>query len=79
MISFTSLQEQLIHDATAVMMGMHDVFQENELDKNNHLLVKKLCKHDGAWDTQKDILGFQFNGAPQHKMLWLADKNDTFC
>ncbi len=69
-------QDQLLHVATAVMMGIHDVFPPDTDDGNDPILEKKLLKDEGQYSTQKTLLGFDFDGMT--KMMWLeAAKRET--
>ena len=64
-------QAQLDHVANSVMTGVHDVFPEDKVDKNDPLSLKKLLKEEGMWDVVKNILGFTFDG--DKKAMWLED------
>jgi hypothetical protein len=69
-------QAQLNHLSNATMHGIHDVFPSDQDDENDPISEKKLKKTDGAWDTQKDLLGLTFNGV--EKTVWLpTDKRDA--
>jgi hypothetical protein len=65
-------QEQLIHMATAIMSGIHDVFPADLVDSNNPISEKKLLKGEGQYALIKTILGFEFDG--QQKTLWLEEE-----
>ena len=66
----------LDHIATGMMTGVHDVFPPDNVDANNPLSKKKLKQGNGAWATQKELLGLTFNG--EHKMVWLTtNKRDA--
>ena len=55
-------QEHLIHVATVIMMGVHDVFPADSNDDNDPLSLKKLEKLEAMWALHKDILGLAFDG-----------------
>jgi hypothetical protein len=65
-------QEQLVHVATAIMSGIHDVFPADLVDSNNRISEKKLRKGEGQYALIKTILGFEFDG--QQKTLWLEEE-----
>jgi hypothetical protein len=54
--------EQLRHVANAIMHGIHDVFTPDAEDSNNPISEKKLNKGEGRYETQKTLLGFDFDG-----------------
>jgi hypothetical protein len=64
--------EQLDHVATAVMMGIHDVFPANISNGNDPISEKKLLKGDGQYSLLKTFLGFDFDG--DRKTLWLEEE-----
>jgi len=58
-------QQESIHFTLAVLHGIHTVFpppgpMDDKTDKP--ILVKKLKQGDGLWNTQKEILGWLFDG-----------------
>ena len=56
-------KQPLRHVGRATLHGIHDVFppaKEDEYDPNS---LKKLKKGDGAWAFEKELLGFDFDGA----------------
>jgi hypothetical protein len=63
-------QSQLVHTATAVMTGIHDVFPAND-DNNGDdpISENKLKKLEGQYSTIKTLLGFDFDG--ESKTMWL--------
>jgi hypothetical protein len=65
-------QEQLVHVATAIMSGIHDVFPADLVNSNNPISKKKLLKGEGQYALIKTILGFEFDG--QRKTLWLEEE-----
>ena len=71
-IAICTLQEQLEHVATGVMMGVHDVFPKDEVDGEDLLSLKKMKKMDSMWALMKDMLGFTFDGI--EKTVWLEEQ-----
>ncbi len=65
-------REQLDHVATAVMMGIHDVFHANINNGNDPISEKKLLKGNGQYSLLKTLLGFNFDG--NRKTLWLEEE-----
>ncbi len=56
--------------ATAVMMGIHDVFPPDANDSNDPISeTRKLINDEGQYSTQKMLLGFYFDGSA--KTMWL--------
>jgi len=55
-------REQLEHVATAIMMGIHDVFPADIVDSNDPISEKKLLKGEGQYALFKMMLGFDFDG-----------------
>ena len=64
-------RQQLEHVATAVMMGIHDVFPADEDDEEDPISMKKLKKGEGEYSTRKTLLGFNFDGTT--KTMWLEE------
>jgi hypothetical protein len=65
-------REQMIHVATAVMTGIHDVFPK-AIDKDNDLiLLKKMKKGESQLYTQKTLIGFDFDR--EARTIWLKNK-----
>jgi hypothetical protein len=63
-------KSQLIHTASAVMTGIHDVFPaNNEDDGEDPISEKKLKKLEGQYSTIKTLLGFNFDRV--NKTMWL--------
>jgi hypothetical protein len=63
-------KSQLLHTASAVMTGIHDVFPANdEDDGDDPISEKKLKKLEGQYSTIKTLLGFDFDGVT--KTMWL--------
>jgi hypothetical protein len=55
-------QEQVKHVANALMMGIHDLFPADSVDKNDPISLKKLKKGEGQFALEKELLGFDFDG-----------------
>jgi hypothetical protein len=62
-------KEEMLHIATAVMMGIHDVFPEAEDDNNDPISLKKMKKGESQLSMRKMLLGFDFDSSK--KTLWL--------
>ncbi len=62
-------QQQVIHVGTATMMGIHDVFPQDDIPQEDPISEKKLLKNEGQFDTTKTLLGFNFDGVA--KTIWL--------
>ncbi len=63
-------QLQLVHTATAVITGIHDVFPANDdYNGDDPISEKKLRKLEGQYLTIKTLLGFDFDG--KSKKMWL--------
>ncbi len=65
-------QEQLIHVATAITSGIHDIFPADLVNSNDPISKKKLLRGEGQYALIKTILGFDFDG--QKKTLWLEEE-----
>jgi hypothetical protein len=68
-------KEEMLHAATAVMMGIHNVFPEAKDNKNDPISLKKMKKGESQLSTRKMLLGFEFDG--DKKMLWLKHEKET--
>jgi hypothetical protein len=62
--------------ANAMLHGIHDVFPEDNVDKNDPIRLKKLKQLEGQWALDKEILGFDFDG--DKKTMILAMKKRDF-
>ena len=62
-------KKQLRHVANAIMHGIHDVFPPNNNDDDDPISEKKMKKGEGLYDTEKTLLGFDFDG--DAKTMWL--------
>jgi hypothetical protein len=62
-------REQLRHVANAIMLGIHDVFPPDNNDDEDPISEKKMKKGEGLYDTEKTLLGFDFDG--DAKTMWL--------
>jgi hypothetical protein len=59
-------KSQLLHTATAVMTGIHDVFPANDEDDGDYpISEKKLKKFEGQYSTIKTLLGFDRGSSPR--------------
>jgi hypothetical protein len=64
-------REQIRNVATAVMTGIHDVFQLDDSNNDDPISEIKLKKGEGTHSTRKTLLGFDFNG--EKKTMWLEE------
>ena len=58
-------KEELLHFTRAILHGIHMVFPppgKGDDPVNEPISLKKLKQGDGCWDTQKEILGWLFDG-----------------
>ena len=65
-------KEEMLHVATAVMMGMHDIFPAAADDNNDPISLKKMKKRESQLSTKKMLLGFKFDC--DKKTLWLKQE-----
>jgi len=59
------MKEELLHFTRAVLHGIQTIFPplgEGDDPEDEPISLKKLKEGDGHWDTQKEILGWLFNG-----------------
>ena len=63
-IAIPACKAHLRHLSTSVMTGVHDVFVPGEDPAEDSISVKKLERGEGVWALKKDLLGFEFDGAP---------------
>ena len=64
-ITNTTNMSDLTHTSRSMLHGIHAIFPPKEQTPNNNndaIAEKKLQKDDGRWDTQKEILGWLFDG-----------------
>ena len=64
-----------MHVANKVMKGTHDVFQTDTDDEEDSISLKKLKKQEAQWNSEKEVLGFHFDGIK--KTICLSAKNVT--
>ena len=55
-------RQQIKHVARGILHGIHYVFPPSADDSKDPTLAKKLCKGDGTYESNKCILGFDFDG-----------------
>jgi hypothetical protein len=65
-------QRQCTHVGTATMMGIHDVFPPDDTPGEDPISEKKMEKNETRFDTQKTLLGFDFDG--DAKTIWLSEE-----
>lgn len=68
-MAIATSQEQLQHVATAVLMGVHDVFPTSDVPEDDPISHKKLEKLEGQFALNKEILGFDFDGDSKTMIL----------
>ncbi|KAL7545250.1 hypothetical protein ACHAWF_013086 [Thalassiosira exigua] len=73
-LAIATSKEQLRHVSTAIMKGIHDVWEESDTEAGDTISVKKIRKGEGHWALQKELLGFDFDGSPGEHTIWLAEK-----
>jgi len=65
-------KEELVHFSRAVLHGIHTVFPPpgpSDDPSDEPISVKKLKQGDGLWQTQKEILGWLFDGVTKCMQL----------
>ena len=67
-------KDELDHCANGIQLGIHDVFPESTMDEEDPISLKKAKQGDAQWSSQKDALGFDFDGRPGKHTLVLAKK-----
>ncbi len=65
-------RKQIEHAARGILHGIHNVFPPSTDDSKDPILAKKLCKGDGTFETNKCLLGFDFDGV--NKTIWLEEE-----
>jgi len=58
-------KEELLHFTRAILHGIHMVFPppvEGDDPEDEPISLNKLKQGDSCWDTQKEILGWLFDG-----------------
>ncbi len=66
-------RQQIEHVARGILHGIHDVFQPSADDSKDPILAKKLRKGNSTYESNKCILGFNFDGV--NKTIWLEEDN----
>jgi hypothetical protein len=62
LLNIPATKEEMLHLATAVMMGIHDMFPKDNNDNNNAMLLKNMKKEESQLSMQKTLLRFKFDG-----------------
>ena len=57
MLATQKSQDQLHHDANAILTGIHDVFPPDKDDKEYVISLNKNLKKEYVWETIKNVLG----------------------
>ena len=70
-LAIATSKQQLLHVGTGTMMGIHDVFPKCEIKNQDPISEKKMERGDSSFDTQKTLLGFDFDGV--EKSMWLEE------
>ena len=65
-------KRQCIHVGKATMFGIHDVFPPTNIPGEDPISEKKMDKNEAQFDTNKTLLGFNFDG--EAKTIWLAEE-----
>ncbi|KAL7536869.1 hypothetical protein ACHAWF_005588, partial [Thalassiosira exigua] len=73
-LAIATSKEQLRHVSTAIMKGIHDVWEEAEDEAVDTISTKKMKKGETHLAMQKELLGFDFDGRPGEHTMWLAEK-----
>ena len=60
------------------MNRIHDVFPLHPAPKQDPISHKKLCKQDGLWALNKDLLSFTFNRQKAEKTMQLEHPKQEF-
>lgn len=77
-LTMASSREHLRHIANGVLYGIHDVFPSHPNPDKDPIFMKKICKGDGVWALEKDILGFTFKGNIGKKTIQLENQKRDF-
>jgi hypothetical protein len=62
LLIISATKEEMLHIATAVMTGIHNVFPKDDNNNNDPILLKKMKKEESQLSTQKTLLSLEFNG-----------------
>ena len=73
-VAIPESKDELDHCANGIQLGIHDVFPEAMIDEEDPISLKKAKQGDAQWSSQKDALGFDFDGRPGKHTLVLAKK-----
>ncbi len=68
-------RKQIEHIARGILHGIHNIFPPGTDNSNDLILAKKLRKGDGAFETNKCLLGFDFAGV--NKTIWLEEEKQA--
>ncbi len=64
-------RQQIEHVARGILHGKHNVFLLSVGNSKDPILAKKLRKGNGTYESNKCILGFDFDGV--NKTIWLEE------
>ncbi len=68
-------RKQIEQVARGILHRLHDAFPPGTDDSKDLLLAKKLCEGDGTFETNKCLLGFDFDSV--NKTIWLEEKKQA--
>ncbi len=64
-------RQQIEHVVRGILHGIHYVFPPSADNSKDPILAKKLRKGNGTYESNKCILGFNFDGV--NKTIWLEE------
>ncbi len=68
-------RKQIEHVARGILNRIHNVFPPGTDNSNDPILGKKLRKGNGTFETNKRLLGFDFDGV--NKTIWLEEEKQA--
>ena len=77
-LSISKIQDQLHHVTNIIMRGIHDVSPSDKNDKEDSISLKKILKKEAAWETIKNVLGFESYGNPGEHTIWHTKDRRTY-
>jgi hypothetical protein len=72
LLIISATKEEMLHVATVVMTGIHNVFPVAADDINDLISCKKMKKGESQLSMRKTLLGFDFDS--DKKSLWLEQE-----
>ncbi len=64
-------RKQIEHITRGILHRIHNIFPPSTEDSKDPIMVKRLRKGDGTFETNKCLLGFNFDGV--NKTIWLEE------